>query len=99
MRSVPQRNSANTGGPKFVVGGVDHIGRAQTLIARLFPLGNQSRINQVLVDAVVVDFAINSLVGVVKIVDVPRFLPTNLVHRPHGLGLAFVHVGFLHFVS
>lgn len=37
--AVLHRDAADAGGPKLLVGRVDHVGAAEALVARLFPLG------------------------------------------------------------
>lgn len=49
-------------------------------------------------ETVVVYLFGDSVVGVIHVVDVAGSLPVDLMNGPYGFGVAFVYVGFFHFV-
>lgn len=65
---------------------------AQVLVAGLFPLGDEIGVGDLLVDAVVVEFARDGLALVEQVVDVARLLVVYLEDGPEHLGLAFAFV-------
>ena len=88
FRSIKPRHTTNTRGTKFVIQRINHIGTTESFVALIFPLGNQGGIDEFMVNAVLIDSPRNALVRVVKFVNVPRFLPIDLMNRPDRLGLA-----------
>lgn len=99
LGSILPRNSTDTRCSKLVVGRIDDIGRAQSLVAILLPLGNQSSIHQFLIQAVLVDLSRNLLVLVKHVINIARLLPVDLMDRPERLVLSNRQVAFLDLVA
>jgi hypothetical protein len=97
--SIRPGHTANTCGSKLIIGGIDHVSTAEPFVSRLFPFGNKRGVDQLLIDAVLVDGCTDSLVCIVQIVNVPALLPADLMDRPHGFGLSLVEICFFHLVA
>lgn len=82
FRSIKPRYTANRGRSKLVIVGVDHICAAEPFVAWLFPLGNERRVHQLLVNAELVDLLTDLFVNIIQIVYVATFLPVDLVYGP-----------------
>jgi len=58
-------NSTNTRRAELVIKRIDDVGTAESLVSRLFPLGNECRVNEFLIDAVLIDVATDPFVCIV----------------------------------